>query len=123
MVCLFIATTISVIGIQIFPVSILDMICPVFMLLLIPTLRLDKIRNARFFEMIGNRSLALYLMNLTFINLFLFIILTFAPWSFAYKLALMPILFFFTLFFSLAIMDLASHVVKPMYIKYVFGQR
>jgi Acyltransferase family len=121
--CLFIVSITNVIGLQIFPVSILDTICPIFLLLLLPTIRLDKIRYARFLEKIGNRSLGLYLMNLVIINLFLFGILTFAPWSFAYKLVLMPILFSFTLFFSLAIMDFSSHIFKPSYSRYVFGQR
>jgi peptidoglycan/LPS O-acetylase OafA/YrhL len=121
--CLFIVSTASVIGLQIFPVVILDTICPIFLLLLLPTLRLDKIRYERFLEKIGNRSLGLYLMNLVIINLFVFGILTFAPWSFAYKLALVPILFSFTLFFSLAIMDISSHIFKPSYSRYVFGQR
>jgi peptidoglycan/LPS O-acetylase OafA/YrhL len=121
--CLFLVSTTSVIFLPIFPVSILDTICPIFLLLLIPTLRLDKIRYSRFFEKIGNRSLGLYLMNLIIINLFLFGILTFVPWMFVYKLALVPILFSFTLFFSLAIMDFLPHVFNPIYSRYVFGQR
>lgn len=121
--CLFILSAASVFGLQILSVALLDTICPILLLLLIPTLRLDKIRVSRFLEKTGNRSLGLYLMNLTIINLFLYGIITIAPWSFQYKLALMPILFSFTLYFSLAFMDLSAHIFKPSYSRYVFGQR
>jgi peptidoglycan/LPS O-acetylase OafA/YrhL len=121
--CLFALSTASVMGFQIIPVSVLDTICPVFLLLLIPTLRIERNRSVRFLERIGNRSLGLYLMNLIIICLFLIIIRTFTPWSFAYKLALVPILFSFTLFFSIAIMDFVSHIFNPSYSRYVFGKR
>ena len=122
-ISLFILNTASVFGLQIFSVALLVTICPIFLLLLIPTLRIDKIRGAKFLEKIGNRSLGLYLMNLTIINLFLYGIITLASWSFVYKITLMPILVAFTLFFSLAIIDFISHIFNPLYSRYVFGQR
>ena len=117
---LFMISATDMIGSNIHP--ILDVICPVLLLLLIPTVRINKTQTARFLEKAGNRSLGLYLISLPVINLFLYGMLTFVPWAFDYKIALGLLLFCFTLFVPLAIMDFLSKAVNPSFSRYVFGR-
>lgn len=96
-------------------------LAPLFMSLLLPSIRRDQLPMARRLELVGKRSYGLYLMHFNFINLTLFLVSLAFPALLGIRVLLVPVLFIIGLFLPLALMNgLARSRTMSTY-RYVFG--
>jgi peptidoglycan/LPS O-acetylase OafA/YrhL len=96
-------------------------LCPVFLSLLLPSIKRDQIPQVRRLELVGKRSYGLYLMHFNFINMVLFGLSIAFPPLLGYRALLLPMLFILGLSVPLALMNgLARFSARGTY-RYVFG--
>jgi peptidoglycan/LPS O-acetylase OafA/YrhL len=96
-------------------------LAPLFMSLLLPSIKRDQIPQAQRLELVGKRSYGLYLMHFNIINIVLFGLSIVFPTLLGFRALLLPLLFIIGLSVPLVLMNnLARHSRVGSY-RYVFG--
>jgi peptidoglycan/LPS O-acetylase OafA/YrhL len=96
-------------------------VAPLFMCLLLPSIKRAQIPQARRLELVGKRSYGLYLMHFNIINMVLFALSIAFPALLGFRPFLLPLLFFIGLSLPLVLMNGLARFSTVGTYRYVFG--